>query len=92
MCALHAVNAVFQKEMFQEEDVFVIAKEIDELERKMFKSESSNNADESGNFSLQLIINALSFHQLDLISYHSSDLRAVGHFEKWDKMLEREEH
>ena len=65
MCALHANNAVLQRSGFESEDIITIEEKLNEEERTILDSNdlannaSSENMDEYGNFSIQVICTAL---------------------------------
>mmetsp|Transcript_7851 Transcript_7851/g.12690 ORF Transcript_7851/g.12690 Transcript_7851/m.12690 type:complete len:270 (+) Transcript_7851:18-827(+) len=61
MCGQHCLNNLLQGPYFQPQDLAVIANELDDAERKLVGGElgKSNNVDDSGNFSIQVLKEAL---------------------------------
>ena len=81
LCALHTINNILQDDIFTEQDLRTIAKHLDKEENTLMESnntESSENMDRTGNFSIQVITAALGLCNLEVISFHSSDPRAVA--------------
>lgn len=86
LCALHAINNLLQDAIFTANDLVNIGQELDKNERALTQSSSgdvndslelSQNLDPSGNFSIQVIIVALAFCGLELVSLNSSDPPAI---------------
>ncbi|XP_059350121.1 ataxin-3-like [Daphnia carinata] len=86
LCALHAINNLLQDAVFTANDLIHIGQELDKNERALIQSSSGDvddslelpqNLDLSGNFSIQVIIVALAFCGLELVSLNSSDPRAI---------------
>mmetsp|Transcript_26209 Transcript_26209/g.74262 ORF Transcript_26209/g.74262 Transcript_26209/m.74262 type:complete len:281 (+) Transcript_26209:102-944(+) len=62
MCGQHCLNNLLQGPYFQAEDLANIAHELDEQERKLIGGAAggeSNNVDEAGNFSVQVLSTAI---------------------------------
>lgn len=91
LCAQHCLNALLQGQYFSPVDLADLAKQLDESERqhmaiageqseeyKKFIKEPSNNLDDSGFFSIQVIDRALSVWGLGLVLYNSTDPVAVA--------------
>lgn len=83
-CALHAINSLLQNPVFTVEELTSIGSHLDKHEMSLIDQTSSNNTektsenfDERGNFSIQVITAALALCQLELISFNSSDSRAL---------------
>ncbi|VDN06411.1 unnamed protein product [Thelazia callipaeda] len=74
LCAQHAVNMLLQGSYFTAVDLAEIASKIDMRERIMMNgnSEKSQNYDDSGFFSVQVIAEALKVFSLELIPLNSS--------------------
>lgn len=66
LCAQHALNALLQGAYFTAIELAEIAKQIDEDERSQISgqasSQSSQNMDDTGFFSVQVQINLLALH------------------------------
>jgi Ataxin-3 len=61
LCGQHCLNNLLQGPYFDPVSLGMIANELDRKERQLFKSSeySSSNVDDSGNFSIQVLNNAL---------------------------------
>lgn len=90
LCAQHCLNALLQNEYFSAVDLAQIGGRLDESERvrmaeggvatheyQQFIEQPSNNFDDSGFFSVQVISEALSVWSLDMVLYNSSNAIAV---------------
>ncbi|XP_060581559.1 ataxin-3-like [Ruditapes philippinarum] len=86
LCAQHCLNALLQGPYFSAVDLADIGRQLDESERQQmaeggtetegyqhFIKQPSNNFDDSGFFSVQVIDKALSVMGLELISYTSQN-------------------
>ncbi|CAG2258030.1 ATXN3 [Mytilus edulis] len=86
LCAQHCLNALIQGQYFSPVDLAEIAQQLDESEReqmavggiqteeyKRFMEQPSNNFDDSGFFSIQVIEKGLSVWGLHLLPYNSQD-------------------
>ncbi|KAI8384786.1 Josephin-domain-containing protein [Radiomyces spectabilis] len=76
LCAQHALNALLQGNYFTAVDLAEIGKELDDRERMMAgrqMSVDSHNYDDSGYFSIQVIQQALSVWNLELIPWRSEE-------------------
>ncbi|XP_002731119.1 ataxin-3-like [Saccoglossus kowalevskii] len=84
LCAQHCLNALLQGEYFTAVDLSMLARDLDEEERKRmaegdlqsaeylkFLEQPSGNMDDSGFFSVQVISSALSVWGLDLVPFGS---------------------
>ena len=80
-CALHAINALLQAPVYTFDDFVLISQRLDERERALLECNDQNmqsqNMDRSGNFSLQVIMEALAPCGLQLLPFHSTDPRAI---------------
>lgn len=89
LCAQHCLNALLQGQYFTAVDLATIGRRMDDAERQhmaegagdseefqRFLQQPSNNVDDSGYFSVQVIAEALSVWGLDLVPFSSSDARA----------------
>ncbi|KAG9509398.1 Ataxin-3, partial [Fragariocoptes setiger] len=85
LCAVHALNALLQGEYFTAVDLASLANQVDDQERRAmaeagpnnesyleFLSGPSQNMDDSGFFSVQVLEKALAVWNLELINYESS--------------------
>lgn len=85
LCAVHALNALLQGEYFTAVDLATLAHQLDDQERQTmaesgingrdylnFISNPSQNMDDSGFFSVQVLEKALKVWSLDLIPYNSN--------------------
>lgn len=85
LCAQHCLNALLQEPYFTAVDLATLAQRMDEEERKRmaesgedtedyrrFREQPSENMDDSGYFSVQVICSALEFCGLDLVPFKSS--------------------
>ncbi|XP_054154372.1 ataxin-3-like isoform X2 [Oppia nitens] len=85
LCAQHCLNALLQGEYFTAVDLAQLAQQIDEQERhqmaeggenreeyRRFIQSPSDNMDDSGFFSVQVIASALRVWSLDLIAFNST--------------------
>ena len=80
-CALHAINGLLQAPLYCLEFLISISQNLDEMELSLMESPNnfqSQNMDNSGNFSIQVIIEALAPYGLQLIRFFSSDPRAIS--------------
>jgi len=89
LCAQHCLNSLLQDQVYSALDLAELARELDTVERdqmalqgdtpeyRRFIQEPSHNMDDSGFFSVQVIERALSFWELTLTSFTSSDPLAV---------------
>ncbi|CAI4229790.1 unnamed protein product [Auanema sp. JU1783] len=70
LCAQHALNMLLQQPLFTSVDLSVIAHQLDDEENAVLKRkrEKSQNMNDSGFFSVQVIVKALSALGLELIS------------------------
>ena len=63
MCGLHSVNSILQGPFFDEITLSEVALELDKKEQAMYKknnmAEKSNNLNDGGYFSLQVLIEAM---------------------------------
>uniref|UniRef100_A0A0N5AQA7 Ataxin-3 homolog n=1 Tax=Syphacia muris TaxID=451379 RepID=A0A0N5AQA7_9BILA len=75
LCAQHALNMLLQGHYFSASDLATIAHDLDERENSMLSTNiaRSQNMDDSGYFSVQVIAEALRVFNLELISFTSSD-------------------
>ena len=88
LCGLHALNAVLQGPYFVKEDLFAIARQIDDETRALLQqigpsAESCNNfeknSNEKGNLSLQVLQIALGRYNIEMV-HHQSDRPIAIHF------------
>ena len=80
-CALHAVNALLQEPVYTFNDLIAIAKILDEQEMSLLGDTHyfrSQNMDNNGSFSIQLMEKALAPCGLQLMPFHSSYPRAIA--------------
>ncbi len=81
-CAIHATNSLLQAHTFTFEDFKAIAESLDEREMVLMGSIRSKfhsqNMDDRGNFSIQVIMEAIAPCGLDLLPFLSSDPRAIS--------------
>ncbi|XP_037087218.1 LOW QUALITY PROTEIN: ataxin-3-like [Pollicipes pollicipes] len=90
LCAQHCLNALLQGSFFTAVDLATLAQQMDEAERtrmseagvdseeyRNFVSAGSQNMDDSGYFSVQVISAALRVWDLDLVPFSSSDASAA---------------
>lgn len=78
LCGQHCLNNLLQGPFFSASDLSDIALGLDAQERSMVtgsRSSSSNNVDEMGNFSIEVIRSALKMYSIVLLSWASSDER-----------------
>ncbi|CAG2100106.1 unnamed protein product [Medioppia subpectinata] len=86
LCGQHCLNALLQAEYFTAVDLAQLAQDIDEQERhrmaeggehrdeyRRFIESPSDNMDDSGFFSVQVIASALKVWSLDLIAFNGSN-------------------
>ncbi|XP_041353044.1 ataxin-3-like [Gigantopelta aegis] len=86
LCAQHCLNALLQGEYFSAVDLAQIAQRLDERERALrseggtltheyqnFIQQPSSNFDDSGFFSIQVIVEALRVWNLELLQYNSQN-------------------
>jgi ataxin-3 len=85
LCAQHCINNLLQGEYYTPTDLAEIAKQLDQqeleammegtspTEQNLFRENSSNNYDDSGFFSIQVVAKALQVWNLDLIPIRSSN-------------------
>lgn len=84
LCALHAINNLLQNTVFTARELAAIGRRLDNYETSLIEETSSDddntseNLDDTGNFSIQVISYALSLCHLELIPFNSSDPRAVS--------------
>lgn len=91
MCAQHCLNALLQGPYFSAVELSIIANKLDDEEREQmaengvdsdeyqqFLQQPSNNLDDTGYFSVQVISKALSLWGLDLVNYWSSEPEALS--------------
>jgi len=81
LCAQHALNNLLQREIFSAISLADIARKLDEDEnqylattssqRELFQPRQSQNMDDSGFFSIQVLQRALEVFDIELISYTS---------------------
>ena len=78
-CALHAINALLQGPVYTFEDLVLIYQSLGQRERSLTGSciGESQNIDKCGNFSIQVIIEALAPCDLQLVPFHSTNPRAL---------------
>ncbi|GAB6026863.1 Ataxin-3 [Chamberlinius hualienensis] len=90
LCAQHCLNALLQGEYFTAVDLASIAQTLDDEEEnrmaegginsesyKNFLEQPSTNMDDSGYFSVQVIVSALKVWNLEVIPYQSQSSAAV---------------
>jgi len=90
LCAQHCLNALLQNQYFSAVDLAQIGERLDEREKErmaeggidtheyqQFIKQPSNNFDDSGFFSIQVISEALSVWSLDMVVYTSSSAMAL---------------
>lgn len=85
LCGQHCLNNLLQGPHFTAVDLAEIANQLDEMERNLQKDDlrayysfQSNNVDDSGNFSIQVLKSALqNYCQSDLISWHQDPSQAI---------------
>ncbi|CAG8475622.1 8879_t:CDS:2 [Paraglomus brasilianum] len=83
LCAQHCLNALLQGEYFTAVDLSDIARELDEAESAALdntdednegsEAKKSQNMDDTGFFSVQVLVNALKLWNVDIIPYGSED-------------------
>uniref|UniRef100_A0A2K5F648 ubiquitinyl hydrolase 1 n=1 Tax=Aotus nancymaae TaxID=37293 RepID=A0A2K5F648_AOTNA len=91
LCAQHCLNNLFQGEYFSPVELASTAHQLDEEERmrmaeggvssedyRAFLQQPSGNMDDTGFFSIQVIINALKFWGLDVILLNSPAYQKLG--------------
>lgn len=91
LCGQHCLNVLLQAEYFTAVDLAQLAQQIDEEERhrmaeggehreeyRQFIQSPSDNMDDSGFFSVQVIASALKVWSLELIAFNSKNEVAVG--------------
>ncbi|KAK2183897.1 hypothetical protein NP493_293g04061 [Ridgeia piscesae] len=91
LCAQHCLNALLQGNYFTAVDLADIAKQLDESERQQmaeagtdsaeyrrFLQQPSNNFDDSGYFSVQVLATALRVWDLEFLPFNSSDAVAAA--------------
>jgi len=84
-CAVHAINNLLQGAYFTAVDLSNIALRLDEQERRLLSEmgpesldlNESHNVQLDGNFSIQVIRNALEAMNLTAISIHSQDAKSA---------------
>ncbi|KAI9304823.1 Josephin-domain-containing protein [Cunninghamella echinulata] len=74
LCAQHALNALLQGSYFTAVELAEIGRQFDEKERS-FGIKSGENYDDTGYFSIQVIQQALSVWDLELIPWGSEDAK-----------------
>ncbi|KZS98696.1 Josephin-domain-containing protein [Sistotremastrum niveocremeum HHB9708] len=79
LCAQHALNTLLQGNYFTPADLSAIAASLDELERR-YDTEGaptqSQNMDDTGFFSIQVLQNALNIWGLRLVHWRSEEMKA----------------
>ncbi|XP_043190501.1 ataxin-3-like [Amphibalanus amphitrite] len=91
LCAQHCLNALLQEPYFTAVDLATLAQQMDEAEHsrmseagvdseeyRHFVQAGSQNMDDSGYFSVQVIAAALRVFELELVPFGSSDPRATS--------------
>ncbi|KAI0241889.1 Ataxin-3 [Lamellibrachia satsuma] len=91
LCAQHCLNALLQGNYFTAVDLADIARQLDESERQQmaeagtyseeyrrFLEQPSNNFDDSGYFSVQVLATALRVWDLEFLPFNSSDVVATA--------------
>lgn len=91
LCAQHCLNSLLQGDYFSAVDLANIAHELDRIELncmseagtatsdyQQFLNQESNNYDDTGFFSIQVIQKALSSFNLELIQFNSPNQIAVN--------------
>ncbi|XP_062599167.1 ataxin-3-like [Saccostrea cucullata] len=86
LCAQHCLNALLQGQYFSAVDLADIARQLDESERlqmaeagtqsieyQRFIQQASSNFDDSGFFSIQVIVKALQVWGLNVVQFNSQD-------------------
>lgn len=77
LCGQHCLNNLLQGPVFSAPDLADIALSLDRTERAIASGDrpplESSNVDEMGNFSIQVLRNALQIYNVALISWSSSD-------------------
>ncbi|CAG8574735.1 1455_t:CDS:2 [Paraglomus occultum] len=83
LCAQHCLNALLQGEYFTAVDLSDIARDLDEAELAALnktdehnegsEAKKSQNMDDTGFFSVQVLVNALKIWNIDIIPYGSED-------------------
>lgn len=59
LCGLHCLNSLIQAPLFDEITLAEIGQKLDKKEEQLLGKKSYTNVNESGNFSLQVLIEAL---------------------------------
>jgi ataxin-3 len=59
LCGLHCLNSLVQAPLFNEIELSEIAQNLDKKEEMLLGTKAFTNVNESGNFSLQVLIEAL---------------------------------
>ena len=90
LCAQHCLNSLLQGPYFTAVDLASFARNLDETERQQlaegstdsqeyieFMKQPSNNMDDSGYFSIQVLCKALEVWNLELVPYNSSVAAAI---------------
>ncbi|GMR56491.1 hypothetical protein PMAYCL1PPCAC_26686 [Pristionchus mayeri] len=79
LCAQHALNMLLQKDLFTAVDLAEIAKRLDSEENAVLDADhkESQNMDDSGFFSVQVIAEALKSFKLELLSILHPDVSKV---------------
>jgi len=90
LCAQHCLNSLLQGQFYSAVDLAELASELDTMERmrmaemgedsaeyQRFIQQSSNNMDDSGFFSVQVISRALAVWDLELVPFNSDNPAAV---------------
>nr|XP_037852137.1 ataxin-3-like protein [Chlorocebus sabaeus] len=91
LCAQHCLNNLLQGEYFSPVELASIAHQLDEEERmrmaeggvtsedyRAFLQQPSENMDDSGFFSIQVICNALKFWGLEVIHFNNPEYQKLG--------------
>ncbi|CAF1303927.1 unnamed protein product [Rotaria sordida] len=78
LCAQHALNNLLQREIFSAISLADIARQLDEQERHVLGHGygESENMDDTGFFSIQVLQKALEVFEIELIPYASQHLKA----------------
>jgi len=81
MCGQHALNSLLQAHYFGEEDLANIGRGLDAVEHHIDVDSSgreSNNVDETGFFSVQVLEQALQVWNLSLVNWRSAQMRPLN--------------
>ena len=82
LCGLHCLNSLLQAPIFNEIDLAEIGQSLDQAERNLLENqEIQSNVNESGNFTYQVLVEALrKIGQFEIIPIRSADIKK-GDFE-----------